>query len=139
MDESQLNELKARREEWRKERLGDFEERRAAAKEAGKKVAANPVQRALLNPTRQRLIEANCYLCVGGGPEMRGDPNPHARVRECTVFRCIIWPHRPWQDAKGHSGYVDEKADSDTPDEPESETDAENFDDEAGEPHLSGC
>jgi hypothetical protein len=58
----------------------------------------NPVEQSQANPTSlKRAVKAFCWTCVGGD----GDPGAKFRVRDCTAPKCPLYPHRPWQDAKG--------------------------------------
>lgn len=58
----------------------------------------NPVEQAQAKPTSAKLaIKAFCWTCVGAG----GDPGAKFRVRDCTAPACPLYPHRPWQNAKG--------------------------------------
>lgn len=57
-----------------------------------------PVEAAQAKPTSLKLaIKAFCWQCVGSG----GDPGAKFRVRDCTAPSCSLFPHRPWQAAKG--------------------------------------
>lgn len=63
-----------------------------------KPVHRNPVEQAQANPkSLKAAIKANCWLCVGAD----ADPGAKFRVRDCTVTRCALHSHRPWQDVKG--------------------------------------
>jgi hypothetical protein len=53
----------------------------------------NPLERAAKNPRSAKLaIHAKCYDCQGGD----ADPGIRARIRECSVTRCPLHPHRPY-------------------------------------------
>jgi len=63
-----------------------------------KPVYRNPVEQAQANPkSLKAAIKANCWNCVGAD----ADPGAKFRVRDCTVTRCALHAHRPWQDVKG--------------------------------------
>ncbi|HDR9103732.1 TPA: hypothetical protein QDB04_000506 [Burkholderia vietnamiensis] len=63
-----------------------------------KPVHRNPVEQAEANPKSMKAaIKAFCWTCVGAD----ADPGAKFRVRDCTVTRCSLHPHRPWQSVKG--------------------------------------
>lgn len=58
----------------------------------------NPLEAAAAKPNSLKLaIRAHCYQCVGED----NDPGYKARVRDCSVAKCALWTHRPWQ---AHAG-----------------------------------
>ncbi|KVP75392.1 hypothetical protein WJ96_06415 [Burkholderia ubonensis] len=63
-----------------------------------KPVHRNPVEQAEANPkSLKAAIKAFCWTCVGAD----ADPGAKFRVRDCSVTRCSLHPHRPWQAVKG--------------------------------------
>lgn len=67
-----------------------------------------PLEKAARNPgSRSLAIRAKCWDCSGGD----ADPGVRARVRDCPSKTCPLWPLRPWQNAHGRSGYVDDPED----------------------------
>lgn len=64
-----------------------------------KPVHLDPVEKARANPGSLKMaIRAFCWMCNGGG----ADPGVRFRVRDCGLSdKCTLWPHRPWQNAKG--------------------------------------
>jgi hypothetical protein len=79
--------------------LAKGQERMRELRESGwKPVHRNPVEQAQANPkSLKAAIKAFCWECVGAN----ADPGAKFRVRDCTVTRCALHPHRPWQNAKG--------------------------------------
>jgi hypothetical protein len=71
-----------------------------------KPVHRNPEEQAQANPgSLKAAIKAFCWGCVGAD----ADPGAKFRVRDCTVTRCSLHPHRPWQNVKGgHTQVVGE-------------------------------
>lgn len=66
-----------------------------------KPVHRNPEEQAQANPkSTKAAIKAFCWGCVGAD----ADPGAKFRVRDCTVTRCALHPHRPWQTVKGGHG-----------------------------------
>lgn len=82
-----------------RERLAKAQEVMAEKRAAGwKPVQLNPVEKAKANPGSLKLaIRAHCWTCSGAG----ADPGTKFHVRDCKVHNCALWPHRPWQTAKG--------------------------------------
>lgn len=78
-------------------------------REAGEVIVRrDPIEKAKLKPTSLRLaITAKCWDCIGG----TSDSNPRARIRDCGVTKCPLYTVRPFQEAKGNSGFVDEEDD----------------------------
>lgn len=66
-----------------------------AKREAGEKVERlDPLEKARRNPASKALaLRAKCFDCMGGDSE----PGVRKKVRECSVTRCPLHPHRPWQ------------------------------------------
>lgn len=61
----------------------------------------NPIERAAAHPTSLRAaINAKCWDCQGRDQ----DPGAKARVRECTVKKCPLWPVRGWQSTASDGG-----------------------------------
>lgn len=83
-------------EAWQKAR-----EKLAEMRAAGwKPTHLSPVEAAEAKPTSLKLaIRAHCYTCVGED----ADPGYKARVRDCSVTRCALHRHRPWQDHTGRA------------------------------------
>ena len=53
-----------------------------------------PIERANEQPdSLRRAITAKCYECVG----MDDDPDWRRSVRECTSYKCPLYPVRPYQ------------------------------------------
>lgn len=79
--------------------------KRAELKAAGVAVVRlTPTERAAKNPKSCRLaIKAKCWECSGAD----SDPGVRARVRDCSVVKCPLYPVRPWQLTKGRTGYTD--------------------------------
>lgn len=87
--------------------------RRAAGEEI---VRLDPIEKAKRNPKSLRLaITAKCWDCVGG----MADPNPRARIRDCGVSRCSLYPVRPYQNNPGRSGFLDVETENETDDSDE--------------------
>lgn len=82
-----------------RERLALAHEKMAEKRAAGwKPVVLNPAQKAKANPGSIKMaVKAHCWVCCGAG----ADPGVKLQVRDCTVKACNLWPHRPWQTAKG--------------------------------------
>ena len=82
-----------------RERLLRAQEKMAEKRAAGwKPMQLNPVEKAKANPGSLKLaIRAHCWTCCGAG----ADPGTKFHVRDCRSFSCALWPHRPWQNAKG--------------------------------------
>lgn len=96
----------ARRDKLRAQ-LAKGQERMRELRESGwKPVHRNPVEQAEANPKSVKAaVKAFCWTCVGAD----ADPGAKFRVRDCTVTRCSLHPHRPWQNVKGgHSQVVGE-------------------------------
>lgn len=95
----------ARREALR-ERMRKGQEKMREMREAGwKPVHRTPVEQAQANPNSLKAaIKAFCWTCVGED----ADPGAKFRVRDCTVTRCALHPHRPWQNVKGGHGATGE-------------------------------
>lgn len=74
-------------------------------REAGEVIERlSPIEKARKNPTSLRLaVNGKCWDCIGGDSE---DPNPRARIRDCGVTHCPLYSVRPFQGAKGVSGFV---------------------------------
>lgn len=68
---------------------------RQAKLEAGEKIERlSPIEKARRNPKSLRLaVTAKCADCVGWD----ADPNPRARIRDCAVPKCPLYPVRPYQ------------------------------------------
>jgi hypothetical protein len=79
--------------------LAKGQERMRELRAAGwKPVHRNPVEQAEANPNSLKAaIKAFCWTCVGAD----ADPGAKFRVRDCSVTRCSLHPHRPWQAVKG--------------------------------------
>lgn len=57
----------------------------------------NPVETAKRHPfSKQKAIEAFCFLCMGGG-DTEHPSIIKSRVRECTSKECPLHPHRGWK------------------------------------------
>ncbi len=82
-----------------RERLLKAHESMAAKRAAGwKPIILNPVEKARANPGSVKMaVKAHCWTCCGAG----ADPGVKLHVRDCGVKSCNLWPHRPWQNAKG--------------------------------------
>lgn len=82
-----------------RERLAMAHEKMAEKRAAGwKPVVLNPVEKAKANPGSVKMaVKAHCWTCSGAG----ADPGVKLQVRDCGVKTCNLWPHRPWQTAKG--------------------------------------
>lgn len=93
----------AQRKAAARERLLKAHEGMRLKREAGwKPVMLNPVEKAKANPGSLKMaIKAHCWTCSGAG----ADPGTRLHVRDCKVLTCCLWPHRPWQTAKG--GFVE--------------------------------
>jgi len=86
--------------------LAKGQERMRELRAAGwKPVHRNPVEQAAANPNSAKAaIKAFCWTCVGAD----ADPGAKFRVRDCTVTRCALHSHRPWQSVKGGAMAVGE-------------------------------
>jgi hypothetical protein len=71
--------------------------RLAELKAAGQKVERlHPIEKAKRNPGSLRLaITAMCWHCAGAGAD--GQDFTRTTIRECSVIRCPLHPHRPYQ------------------------------------------
>ncbi|MEX3984034.1 hypothetical protein AB4Y45_34155 [Paraburkholderia sp. EG287A] len=88
----------ARREKLRAQLAKGQERMRELREQGWKPVHRNPVEQAQANPKSVKAaVKAFCWECVGAD----ADPGAKFRVRDCTVTRCALHPHRPWQNVKG--------------------------------------
>jgi hypothetical protein len=92
-EQSGTTETEARRA--RRARLEEGRRRQRELREAGTPVERlDPIERARRNPTSLRLaINARCYDC--GGRD--ADPSWRARITECVIPACALYPVRPYQ------------------------------------------
>jgi hypothetical protein len=79
--------------------LAKGQERMRELRAAGwKPVHRNPVEQAEANPNSLKAaVKAFCWTCVGAD----ADPGAKFRVRDCSVTKCSLHAHRPWQAVKG--------------------------------------
>jgi hypothetical protein len=93
-----LSALEQRKSDAR-DRLLKAQEAMAQKRAAGwKPIVLNPVEKAKANPGSVKMaVKAHCWTCCGAG----ADPGVKLHVRDCSVKSCNLWPHRPWQNAKG--------------------------------------
>lgn len=56
----------------------------------------DPIEKAKKNPGSLRLaVNAACWHCAGAGAD--GQEFTRNTIRDCTVTRCPLHPHRPHQ------------------------------------------
>jgi hypothetical protein len=68
--------------------------RAAELRAAGEFERLDPIQKARRNPKSLRLaINGKCWDCEGAG----ADPKPRARIADCRVPSCPLYPVRPYQ------------------------------------------
>ena len=74
--------------------------RLAELKAAGQKMERlDPIEKAKRNPASLRLaITAMCWHCAGAGAD--GQEFTRTTIRECSVTRCPLHSHRPYQGAE---------------------------------------
>lgn len=77
-----------------------------ARREAGETIERlDPLEKARRNPGSKALaIRAKCFDCMGGDSE----PGVRKKVRDCSVTRCPLHPHRPWQRADSEADEAEE-------------------------------
>ncbi len=79
------------------ESLDKARARIAELRAAGQKVERlDPIEKAKRNAGSLRLaINAMCWHCAGAGAD--GQDFTRTTIRECSVTRCPLHPHRPHQ------------------------------------------
>lgn len=72
-------------------------QRLAEIQAAGGKVERlDPIEKAKRNPGSLRLaVNAMCWQCAGAGAD--GEGFTRQTIRDCSVHRCPLHPHRPHQ------------------------------------------